>query len=244
MIIAILSDIHGNMFALSQVMADLKRFHPDGIILLGDLIDYGMQSNEVVDYLQSDFPYDVICNIWGNHERAILTGDYSGFSSERGEKCARYTASVLTEKTKNYLDFKLNHEGKDEFILDGRRCLAIHGSLENPFWDSVFPDNPGGDYRNFDLVFCGHSHESFFFTRFYDADNPKMRNKKITFFINPGSVGQPRNHNPNAQYMILDTISLNISYRSVPYSIEKAMALYDNKEAVDSFYRERLLTGV
>ncbi len=111
MLYAILSDIHGNKYALDAVAQDMERFSPDGIILLGDIIDYGMQSNEVTDYIRSNWQEKIICNIWGNHEKAILTGDFNGFSSERGVQCAKHTASLLSEKTVEYLNSELIHDG-------------------------------------------------------------------------------------------------------------------------------------
>ena len=69
-----------------------------------------------------------------------------------------------------------------------------------------------------------------------------MRNKKSVLFINPGSVGQPRNHNPNAQYAILDSESMSVELKSIKYPVDKAMDLYDG--SVDDFYRKRLEKGV
>lgn len=238
---AIISDIHGNMYAFQNVLEDLRQFEIGGVILLGDLIDYGMQSNEVVDYIRDCLDYGIVCNIWGNHERAIALEDFTGFSSERGADCARYTAGVLTDKTKDYIQNNMNKHGLQEFILFGKKCLAVHGSLENCYWKSITPDNVRGDYRDYDLVFSGHSHYSHMFTKFYDADDLDRRNKHATSFINPGSVGQPRNHNPNAQYALLDENG-NVQLRSVPYDVDKAMGLYSGQ--VDFFYRDRLRFGV
>ena len=78
---AILSDIHGNLFALEEVVKDFNDINH--VILLGDLIDYGMQSNEVVGYIKENLSSKIICNIWGNHENAILTGNYNHFSLHR-----------------------------------------------------------------------------------------------------------------------------------------------------------------
>ena len=89
---AVLSDIHGNLYALESVIMDMGKYPVDGIILLGDLIDYGMQSNEVVHYIKEKMQDKVISNIWGNHEHAILTDDFSHFSSQRGVDSARHTA--------------------------------------------------------------------------------------------------------------------------------------------------------
>lgn len=239
---AILSDIHGNLFALEEVVNDLNNHDIDSIILLGDLIDYGMQSNEVVDFIGNELSSKIICNIWGNHENAILTEDFNHFSSERGVESAKYTASKLTDNSKDYLNNNLIHDGKYEFELDGKQILAIHGSLNDSYWKAIFPDNLNGDYEDYDLVLSGHSHYPHVFQKFYDADNPEMRNKKSVLFINPGSVGQPRNHNPNAQYAILDTESMGVELKSIEYPKEKAMDLFDDN--VDEFYKKRLKNGI
>ncbi|MBQ8945563.1 MAG: metallophosphoesterase family protein [Lachnospiraceae bacterium] len=267
MLYAVLADIHGNMHALNNVVSDMSDYDINGVILLGDLIDYGMQSDETVAFIRDRLGYDIICNIWGNHERAIMLEDYSGFSSQRGVDCAKYTASVLKDETKLYLSSQMDVRGMSEFDLAGKKCLAVHGALGNLrsdtgdngldwivpdsvsgaenqslFWESVSPENVNGDYRNYDIVFSGHSHYSHVFSVFYDADDPDMRNKHAVTFINPGSVGQPRNHNSNAQYALLDADSLSVQLRSVPYDIEAARALYDGR--VDSFYKDRLLKGI
>ena len=108
--IAILSDIHGNLFALEEVFNDFKDI--DSIILLGDLIDYGMQSNEVVEFIKENLSSKIICNIWGNHENAILTDDYNHFSSQRGVESAKFTNSQLTDASRDYLNNELIKEGK------------------------------------------------------------------------------------------------------------------------------------
>ena len=242
--VAILSDIHGNLTALEQVMADMRRYEIDAVILLGDLVDYGMQSNEVIAAIRDRerFPYAVLCNLRGNHEQAVLEGDYTRFSSQRGVDSAKHTAAQLSDETKQYLERELTREGMLEFGLDGRRCLAVHGSLEDPYWKAVAPDNVRCDYSAYDIVFSGHSHYAHAFTKFYEADDPDRRGKHAVLFINPGSVGQPRNHNPNAQYALLDPETLAVTLRAVPYDVAAAMATFDGSK--DAFYKERLQYGV
>lgn len=240
--IAILSDIHGNLHALKEVINDLNSHDIDSIVLLGDLIDYGMQSNECVDLIRKEFSSRVICNIWGNHENAILTGDFNHFSSQRGVQSAQFTASQLNDDVKDYLNDELVREGRLEFMIDDYRVLAIHGSLVDNYWKAIFPDNLNGEYSDFDIVFSGHSHYPHVFQKFYEADNPDMRNKKSVLFINPGSVGQPRNHNPNAQYAVLDSETLAVELKSVEYPVKDAMDLYDG--SIDEFYQTRLKNGI
>lgn len=240
--VAILSDIHGNLHALKEVIRDINGQDVESIILLGDLIDYGMQSNESVELIRKEFSPKIICNIWGNHEKAILTEDFDHFSSQRGVESAQFTASQLDDDVKDYLNDELVHEGRLEFELDGLKVLAVHGSLLDNYWKAIFPDNLNGDYSEFDVVLSGHSHYPHVFQKFYEVDNPEMRNKKSALFINPGSVGQPRNHNPNAQYAILDTESMGAELKSVKYPVDEAMDLYDG--SIDEFYQTRLENGI
>ena len=129
---AILSDIHGNLFALTEVIRDLNNQDIDSIILLGDLIDYGMQSNEVIEYVKDNFSQKIICNIWGNHENAIMTKDFSHFSSKRGVDSAKFTESQLTAESKEYLENELIHEGKYEFEIDAPCAVTSLPEIVTP----------------------------------------------------------------------------------------------------------------
>ncbi len=239
---AVLSDLHGNLQAAQAVAEDMKYNSIQGMILLGDLIDYGMQSNEMICFLQQKLNDKVICSLWGNHESAIMMSDFTGFSSKRGADCAKRTAGLLDGNARKYLDEELIHEGIFEFNLEAKKCLAVHGSLADPYWLPITPDTQNGYYDSYDIVFSGHSHKPHAFAKYYDCDNPGMRNKHAVLFLNPGSVGQPRNHNPNAQYMILDTETMSVNMRSVPYDVDQAMSLFT--EDIDDFYCRRLKSGV
>lgn len=245
--IAILSDIHGNVSALESVLVDIKAAgKPDYVAILGDLINYGMRSNEVISIIKNlDIP--VICNIWGNHEQSIIEDDYAHFSTERGVLSAKYTKSQLTDESLAFLNSMEGKSGKYEFELEGKRFLAVHGSLKDPYWKSIHVDSANGldgafaGYEEYDYVLSGHSHYTHVFDKFFKCDNPAMRNKKKVVFINPGSVGQPRNQNPKAQYAILDTEN-GVSLISVPYDVKFEQSLYNDQ--VDPFYSERLTNGV
>lgn len=239
--LAILSDIHGNLHALKAVLADLNKFSITGVLLLGDLIDYGMFSNEVIALLQ-ELPYPIICNLWGNHEEAILNDHYDRFSSSRGQESAKFIKSTLTAESVNFLNNIPARNGYREFALADKNCLAIHGSLMDPFWKAISHNSPMDGYEKYDLVFSGHSHVPHFFEHFFPCENPLFRNKKKCLFINPGSVGQPRNHNNCAQYAIFDPESENLTFRKVSYDIAAAQAAYSDQ--IDPFYKERLTLGV
>jgi predicted phosphodiesterase len=155
---------------------------------------------------------------------------------------AKYTANQLTEESVEYINRVMNRNGIEVFTIGGFKALAVHGSLTDNYWKAIMPDDLRGNYSGYDFVFSGHSHYSHCFTKFYDCDNAEMRNKKAVIFINPGSVGQPRNHNPLAHYALLDADTLNVQMRTLSYDIDATMALYDG--SVDEFYRTRLKTGV
>lgn len=240
--ILIMSDIHGNKEAFHAVLVSVAERHDiKECVLLGDLIDYGMHSNEVIQMVDS-LTYPVICNIIGNHENAILRDEYDRFSSERGKVSAKYTKSRLTEKSVQYITKKMNNQGFHEFECDGRKCLAVHGSIEDYFWRSIKPEDALQGYEKYDYVFSGHSHIPHFFEKYYEANNPVYRNKKKTIFINPGSVGQPRNLSPMAQYAVLDVETEELQLCKVKYDIEKEQKAFTDK--VDAFYRDRLTVGV
>ena len=238
----ILSDIHGNQTALQAVLNYIESaYRIDACALLGDIIDYGMHSNEVVQMLRN-LKYPLVCNIYGNHENSIVNEDYASFSSERGRQCAKYTRSILNDQTWYYIRNFMSDSGVIEFMVDGKKCLAVHGSLENKYWKSIKPGQNLADYQMYDYVFSGHSHLPHFMEIFYEADAPMYRNKKKTVFINPGSVGQPRNLNPMAQCAVLDTVNGKVVLEKIAYNIKKEQEAYNGQ--VDDFYKERLERGV
>ena len=238
----LLSDIHGNMEALVSVLDYAeKTYDIDACAVLGDMIDYGMHSNEVIRRMEK-LPYPVLCNIYGNHERAIIHEEYTRFSSDRGSRCARYTRENLDVHSVEYLQKTMEAAGRAEFVWKGKKCLAVHGNLEDVYWGKFDCSGAMEEYREYDYVFTGHSHIPHFLEKFYPIDNPLFRNQKKTIFINPGSVGQPRNLNNHAQFAVLDVDSERVIMEKVSYDIAKEQAAYQGQ--VDDFYKERLERGV
>lgn len=242
----ILSDIHGNLSAWNAVQGDCKEEIFSGVILLGDCIDYGMRSNEVIEELrqmENDFwKGKIIVNLWGNHEKLAIDKDLERLSSDRGRVMADYTRRHLTEATLDYLKNRMNPLGYEEFNLDGINALAIHGSYDDCYWKAILPDNLHGDYCKYTIVFSGHSHYPHCFTKCYAIENKALRNRKAVIFINPGSVGQPRNQNPCAQYAVLHLPSKRIELRAVEYDVKYEQSLFPDE--VDAFYKTRLEAGI
>lgn len=238
--IAILSDIHANYLALKSVLEDLKKYSIDGLFLLGDIVNYGMRPNEVIDAIVS-CPIPALANIWGNHEKAIVDNDLTRFSSDRGRDVLRFTRSRLSLDSFHYID-NLSHDPVSITIGD-RSILLVHGCLEDVYWKSMLlSDMTNDNYSQYDYVISGHSHIPHYVESFFKIDFPEYRNKHRVIFINPGSVGQPRNHNPLAQYGILDICTGEYVHRCVEYDVESEQKLYTSE--IDDFYRKRLLLGI
>ncbi len=241
--IALLSDIHANVTALQAVLANIdERGHVEAFALLGDLVNYGPRPNEIVAIVRS-FTKPVLVNLWGNHEYSIFGGSLERFSTDRGRSVLNYTNTILSDEARSYLKRELTNEGYREMDVEGHRILFIHGNLDDPYWGKFGIDKMNdGRFVEYDYVISGHSHIPHYVEHFFAADNPQYRNKKRTIFINPGSVGQPRNHNPLAQYGVLDLSSGEYEHRCVHYDITEEQELF--AEDVDSFYKERIKLGI
>jgi predicted phosphodiesterase len=241
--IALLADIHANLTAFQAVLSDIISLgEVDSYAIIGDLVNYGPRPNEVIQIVKGlDKP--LLVNLWGNHEYSIFYDGLNRFSTERGRQALRYTKSVLTDEVKYYLKDKMNHSGYQEYKIDGKRLLFIHGSIDDPYWGTIGLENVNDDrYAKFDYVISGHSHIPHYLEYFFESDNKDYRNRKRTVYINPGSVGQPRNHNPFAQYGLLDTQTGDYEHRCVWYDVSKEQAHYD--AGVDVFYKERIRLGI
>lgn len=242
--IALLADIHANLTALQAVLADLDRKEAiDAYILLGDLINYGPRPNETIAAIQS-LPKDkILANLWGNHEYSLFGGSLDRFATDRGRSVLRFTDSIISNGSREYLDREMNHDGIMDICIAGDRFLLMHGNPEDPFWGKFGTDRFGDEKMSaFDYVVSAHSHVPHYAESFFKSDNAAYRNRKRTVFVNPGSVGQPRNHNPYAQYGILDTVTGNYEHRSVWYDVKAEQALFAPE--VDNFYKERLTKGI
>lgn len=240
----LLSDIHGNLTALKAVLTDLqnRNYQVDVLCSLGDMVNYGPRPNEIIEQLKNiDIP--ILVSLWGNHEYSVFGGDPTRFATDRGRTVLKYTQKVLTNESVKYLKEKLENCGYKECEIDGSRFLFVHGKLSDPYWGKLdIQEMTKAEYQKYDYVISGHTHVPQYVEYFNKADNPEYRNKKRTIFINPGSVGQPRNHNPYAQYGILDTNTGEYCHLCVVYDIEAEQILYPEEE--DVFYKNRIKLGI
>ena len=233
--IAVISDIHANLTALECVLSHCHNKYGDiHFIHLGDCIDYGMRPNEVIDKLSS-VENKTLVNIKGNHERALLGYESNRFSSKRGLDANNFTKRILNESSMNFINHMLDKIV--EINVDDKRILCVHGDLADIYWGKMTNEEIiRKEYLKYDFVLSGHTHVS----SLRSIINKERAHK--TLFINPGSIGQPRNLNSNAQYCVIDTITQSVDFCSLKYDIERESKLYTNE--IDSYYRDRLYKGI
>lgn len=241
--LAVLSDIHGNLEAFVRSLDDMKHQKIDGIVNLGDAIGYGPQPEEVLDLLEKKG----IPNILGNHELAVLDKKYRDHFSPRALRALEQTLKFLTAASMRYLK-NLPTCRK----LEG--ALMVHGCP---------PDSPT-DYlnhmsrseireiftaNNFNIAFVGHTHRMMLAG--YDGkdlqfdpmqqDTVQLKSE-YRYIINVGAVGQPRDGDPRAKYVIWDSHRKMLQIRRVGYDVDRVIDLINER----GFLRrdaERLLTG-
>ena len=241
--LVLLSDIHANVTAFKAVLSDISNISKvDAFAIIGDLVNYGPRPNEIIEMARGlDKP--LLVNLWGNHEYSIFGGSLERFATDRGRAVLQYTNSILTPESHDYLDKEKEHSGFKACQIEGKSFLFIHGNLDDPYWGKFGIDKMNDErFSKYDFIISGHSHVPHYVEHFFASDNIAYRNKKRAIFINPGSVGQPRNHNPYAQYGILDILSGNYEHRSVWYDVVEEQKLFSDR--VDKFYKERLTLGI
>ncbi len=217
----IISDIHANLTALSTVLEDAKPY--DRVWCLGDVVGYGPDPNECVDRLR-ELP-GLQC-VRGNHDAAIL--------GEIDKRTFNYEARASLE----WLDSKLKAHSRRwletlEEKLTVEDITLVHGSPRNPVWEYVLDfQSARANMSEFDTKLCvvGHTHIPCVFqmngddvelTRLYTMSPEVSFTLDRRAIVNPGSVGQPRDHDPRSSYMIFDSTSEEWTYHRVAYDFEK-----------------------
>jgi len=215
----IISDIHANLVAMEAVLADASDF--DEIWCLGDLVGYGPSPNECIERIQ-DFPH---ISLAGNHDWAVLGRlDLRSFNTDARE-ANLWTRSELTPAAREYLDGLSTHTEQNGFYM-------AHASPSEPVWEYILDANAAyANFAHFSTSVClvGHTHIPLIF----ELDEQQRRCETLIppfpdpltlgpgrMIINPGSVGQPRDGDPQASYAILDTENMTWEFRRVAYPVE------------------------
>jgi len=245
---AIISDIHGNLTALDAVLADVRQQGAECIYCLGDVVGYGPNPCECIDRMM-----EVDVCVLGNHDQAALF-DPDGFSS--GAERAIFWTRAQIEHHKDP-----RNPDRWDFLCELPRThregdfLYVHGSARSPLHEYVFPEdiyNAKKIERIFSLIqrycFQGHTHAPGIFTEDFRFQRPDQLDDENGYefdgqkvMVNVGSVGQPRDGDCRACYVMLENNRIN--FRRVDYDIdETAKKIYAIPD-LDNFLGDRLYEG-
>ncbi|KAF0110150.1 MAG: putative phosphoesterase [Chloroflexi bacterium] len=217
--VLVLSDIHANFTALEAVLASVVTV--DAVWCLGDLVGYGPDPNECIDRIRL-LP-NLTC-LMGNHDAAVSGNKNIDKFNEEAEKSIQFTRKVITPQNLAYLK-KLPEKVVTQMVT------LTHGSPRNPVWEYLvepFTAMMNFAYFNTQLAFVGHSHLPISFTidpggeKVYRVIIEGNQELKITSraILNPGSIGQPRDHDPRASFGIFDPEESTWNIHRVEYDIE------------------------
>jgi len=226
--IAAISDIHANLPALESVFGAIDSAEVDEIWCLGDTIGYGAEPDECADLVRERC---AVCLV-GNHDLAVLGAlDIASFS-EAAATAVTWTGEHVAERTLAMLR-ELEPAGEREGIA------LFHASPRDAVWEYVLSAEQaeaGLDALDARIALIGHSHVSLFFVRptgeeqgeeirgAQSSDDTLLDLAAGQWLINPGSVGQPRDGDPRAAWLELDTEEPNARFHRVDYDVERAAA--------------------
>lgn len=219
--VAVISDVHGNRHALEAVLASVDTAAPDELWCLGDLVGYGPQPNECCREVAAR---STAC-LRGNHDLVVLGElDLSDFAGDAA-RAARWTREVLADDARAFLA-GLNSE------LQREGAALFHGSARDPVWEYVLSEEAARwtfEVTTEALVLVGHSHVPLAIS--FDGselagglanDGAEVDLAAGRWLLNPGSVGQPREGDPRACYLLLD--GDRASFRRVEYDVGRTQA--------------------
>ena len=219
--VAVFSDVHGNLHALESVLAAIANDAPDAVWCLGDVVGYGPRPNECCSGVAERVD---LCLV-GNHDLVVLGRlDAAEFSHDAAES-ARWTASVLSEESRRFLEPLAPRATRDGVEL-------YHASARDPIWEYVLTAEAALvtlALSEAPVVLVGHSHVAMALSladgRLEGGVAPGGaelgRGDGDRWLLNPGSVGQPRDGDPRAAYLVLDVAERRAFFRRVEYPIER-----------------------
>jgi predicted phosphodiesterase len=220
----VVSDLHANAEALRSVMTRVRRKKFEVVFCLGDFVGYGAQPNHVLDVMRTLRSRKVY--IRGNHDRVAAGLDDADGFNQAARAAALWTRDHLSAPNRRFLrdltigpvmhrSVMLCHGSpydEDEYVFNVHHAAQILGLFDAPFivfghthLPAVFSIDGQGNVRGFAVR--------------EEATVKLEQNHR--FLINPGSVGQPRDRNPDASCMILDTEKRTVQFFRVPYDIGK-----------------------
>jgi len=221
---AVVSDIHGNFEALTQIIAKAESEGFDKILNLGDMVGYYTTPNECVDLLRDRNAVSIM----GNHDVVACGGVEPVFFNPTAAQAILWAREHLRPDNREYIS-RLPDQRRI-----GDELLMVHGSVRDR--DEYLLFRPEIE-RSFEVlesshagirvVFFGHTHRKIYYekegSRLYASDKPDklVLRPGCLYMINPGSVGQPRDGDPRAAFCIFDTEARAVTFYRVSFDIDK-----------------------
>ncbi len=200
--VAVISDIHGNYPALQAVLKDIEGEKVDKIFCLGDLVGYYCMINEVIELIN----HLGIQTLLGNHDYALL---HNHGVIERSKTCTKILSRQLQDIKQDNLEYLKSFGKSFDFVIGNESFFCVHGGLADPLDEYIgFINESYFEKYGFkkDVLISGHTH----------IPRNEIVGKKR--YLNPGSVGQPRDGNPAASYLIISDHEYR--HKRVNYSID------------------------
>lgn len=218
--IGVLGDIHGNLEALEAVLETMGREGCRKFVSVGDLVGYGANPRECIAKVRS-IQCDVVA---GNHDLAAVDKLNIDFFNTFARDSALWTRNTLSEEDKNYINGLKLVRHFDNFTV-------THSTLYSPelfeYIQTSYDAHLSFELQEKPLVFVGHSHIPVNFfkkkTVTFNMDTMVKIDPAFKCMVNVGSIGQPRDENPDAVCAIYDTDEQTVRISRIKYDIPKAM---------------------
>jgi len=218
---AIIADIHANLEALTAVLEDAKAQNPTHYVCLGDVVGYNANPKECLKIIRD---MNIPC-VKGNHdEYCSIDEQLEGFNPNAAE-AVHWTRRQLSPEDREWLrDLK--------YTKMVANFTIVHATLDAPQrWGYVFDKLQAAasfPYQTTPVCFFGHTHVPVAFMRDTVVRGGTFSKFKVDpakkYFVNVGAVGQPRDNNPKAAYVVYDVEASTIELRRVDYDIAAAQA--------------------
>jgi diadenosine tetraphosphatase ApaH/serine/threonine PP2A family protein phosphatase len=224
-LVAAIADIHANLPALEAVLTGIESTGAEEIWCLGDVVGYGAEPDACADLVRERCDFCLV----GNHDLAVLGELKISSFSEAAAEGVGWTRENAAERTLDFL--------RDLEPAGGRDGVALfHASPRDPVWEYVLSIEQADiclEVQPERIALIGHSHVSLFFTRPENGERGDVRGAQMSdgalldldggvWLLNPGSVGQPRDGDPRAAWLELDTEGRTARFHRVPYEIDRA----------------------
>ena len=217
--VAIISDVHANYHALEAVLSDIDRDGVDAVWCLGDTVGYGPRPNECCDAVRHRSDQCLV----GNHDLVVLGELDVGDFNDEAAAAVRWTSDVLAAESRDFLQ-QLEPSAR----LHG--VDLFHASARDPVWEYVLTEEAARgtlELSTAPIVLVGHSHVALAIAQDGDevVGGPAPEGTEVElvgrWLLNPGSVGQPRDGDPRAAWLLLDLGRRLAAFHRVPYSVEQ-----------------------